>query len=123
MTEPQTYTWAEAKQIQKGLPSYRQVDYWARLRVFGDDLTPGTGHDRHWTRRQLQQLAAIQTLTDDLKGIGLANQMPAALARRVWQALNSTNWSTLESGGVRIVVSIGPPDASHGVTVSINDHS
>lgn len=99
-----TYTWSEARQTQPGLPSHRKVDYWARLGALGPGMEPGTGNDRAWTRRQLSQLAAIQTLADDLDGFGLPLSMP--LIKRVWDALGATDWTVLNSGNVRIIAQV-----------------
>jgi len=120
-TDTQTYGWSEAHKIQHGLPSFRRVDRWSRLGALKPQpIELGSGNQRYWTRRELRKLAALQVASDDLAGLGFTH-IPVALVARCWEALDTTNWTIVNSGGVRIIVQFTAEDGSSPIAVAVRN--
>ena len=94
------------KYPRAGLPSYRQMDYWARNGALGDKnkQAVGSGNYREWTEHDLTRLAAIFEVVEDLRALGC--QMSMHIVAQLWDLLDKASTAILRAGTIAITVSL-----------------
>lgn len=89
----------ELKDLYRSLGiTYRQFDHWWRMGWIGDGSTPGSGHDRALTDRQVQRIRLMAELVN-------AGIRPDVAAKALTRSTTSRRGRTyLRIGRVQITV-------------------
>lgn len=96
--------WTSAEAMQLTGATYRQVDYWSRIGLLGEDTAKGSGSVRTFTHTQLQQ---IQVMVAGTKAKIPPRPLAAALAAIPYLPERET-FSFVLRPGVTVVIRIRP---------------
>lgn len=88
-----------------GLPTYRFVSYHAAAGAFGPEHQHrGSGHRQFWSLHEFDKLRAINTVSEDLRALGLT--MTTEIVKRLWELLDQASGATIRRGSVAITATI-----------------